>query len=122
MTRLEKKKLGGICIEKHCEYLGEQGCTMGQEKPFACSLYPLSFDPTLRRFFYDSDCPLMPTYIRQLKKVGSEAHQHLSQVQIAILGLEKKDPSFLRRNFSIDADYFDLKKLPHPPLPKEAQK
>ena len=95
---------------------------MGEDKPFACSLYPLSFDPSRRQFMYDTECPLMPTYIRQLKQVGSEAQAHFSLVQSAILGLESKDPAFLRRNFSIDADYFDLKKLPHTSLPKEAQK
>ena len=122
LTRLEKKKLGSVCIEKNCEHLGDQGCTMGEDKPFACSLYPLSFDPSRRQFMYDTECPLMPTYIRQLKQVGSEAQAHFSLVQSAILGLERKDPAFLRRNFSIDEDYFDLKKLPHTSLPKEAQK
>jgi uncharacterized protein YjbK len=43
-------------------------------------------------------------------------------VQTAIFKLEKKDPAFLQQNFTIDVDYFDLKKLPHPPLPKESRK
>jgi Fe-S-cluster containining protein len=122
LTRVEKKKLGRVCIERNCQHLGDQGCTMGEDKPFACSLYPLSFDPVRRQFLYDSDCPLMPTYIKQLKRPESDAQVHFSMVQNAIFKLEKKDPSFLQQNFTIDVDYFDLKKLPHPPLPKESRK
>ncbi len=122
LTRSEQKKLGSVCIEKNCQYLGDQGCTMGNDKPFACSLYPLSFDPVRRQFLYDTDCPLMPTYVKQLKQPDSDAQAHFSMVQRAIFKLEKKDPAFLQQNFSIDVDYFDLKKLPHPPLPKESPK
>ena len=122
LTRSEKKKLGSVCIEKSCEHLGDQGCTMGDDKPFACSLYPLSFDPVRRQFLYDTECPLMPTYVKQLKQPDSEAQAHFSMVQNAIFKLEKKDPSFLRQNFTVDVDYFELKKLPHPPLPKESHK
>jgi Fe-S-cluster containining protein len=122
LTRSEKKKLGSVCIEKKCEHLGDQGCTMGEDKPFACSLYPLSFDPVRRQFLYDTDCPLMPTYVKQLEQPGSDAQAHFSMVQRAIFKLEKKDPAFLQQNFSIDVDYFDLKKLSHPPLPKESLK
>jgi Fe-S-cluster containining protein len=122
LTRLEKKKLGSVCIEKSCQHLGDQGCTMGEDKPFACSLYPLSFDPVRRQFLYDTDCPLMPTYVKQLKRPDSDAQAHFSMVQNAIFKLEKKDPAFLQQNFTIDVDYFDLKKLPHPPLPKESRK
>jgi len=122
LTRLEKKKWGSVCIERRCEHLGDQGCTMGEDKPFACSLYPLSFDPVRRQFLYDTDCPLMPTYVKQLQRPGSDAQAHFSMVQNAISKLEKKDPAFLQQNFTIDADYFDLKKLPHPPLPKESRK
>jgi hypothetical protein len=64
----------------------------------------------------------MPTYIKQLKQSGSDAQAHLSMVQSAVFKLEKKDPSFLEQNFTVDVDYFDLKKLPHPPLPKESRK
>ena len=102
--------------------MGDLGCTMGDDKPFACSLYPLSFDPVRRQFLYDTDCPLMPTYVKQLKQPDSDAQAHFSMVQNAIFKLEKKDPAFLQQNFTIDVDYFDLKKLPHPPLPKESRK
>ena len=77
LTRVEKKKLGSVCIERSCEHLGDQGCTMGDDKPFACSLYPLSFDPVRRQFLYDTDCPLMPTYVKQLQQPDpDQLHVH----------------------------------------------
>lgn len=112
LTRNEKKKFGGICIETQCPNLGSSGCTLGDDKPFSCTLYPLAYDPEARSFYYDTECPLMPEYIRQLKKADSEAARHLAACKKEIARLEKSDSRFLTGNFAIDADYFDLRKLP----------
>ena len=85
---------------------------MKEEKPFSCSLYPLSFDPGSRRFFYDSECPIMDAYVEQLHDEDSEASHHLLSIKSEILRLEKTDPEFLTRNHEVDVDYFDLIKLP----------
>ncbi len=112
LTRQEKKKHGGICIETECPNLGPSGCTLGEDKPFSCKLYPLAYDPEARQIYYDIECPLMPEYIRQLKKQNSEAAQHLAACKQEIARLEKSDGRFLAGNFAIDSDYFDLRKLP----------
>ncbi len=85
---------------------------MGEDKPFACSLYPLSFNPYSRRFFFDSECPVMPAYIEQLHDKDSEASQHLKAIKTQVRKLEKSDPAFLVRNHDVDIDYFDLAALP----------
>jgi len=85
---------------------------MKDDKPFSCRLYPLSFDPKSRRFSYDSECPIMTTYVEQLHDRDSEASRHLLSIESEILKLEKSDPDFLVRNHEVDVDYFDLIKLP----------
>ena len=117
LTSKEQKKFGHICIESKCEHLSDTGCVLGNEKPFSCSLYPLSFDPKARSFSYDSECPLMPDYVAQLGDQTSEASQHLKLITEEILELEAKDPDFLMENYLVDLDYFDLLKLPHSALP-----
>jgi len=112
LTVTEASKIGKVCIETSCEHLGPSGCTMGEDKPFACSLYPLSFNPYSRRFFFDSECPVMPTYIEQLNDKDSEASQHLNAIKTQVRKLEKSDPAFLARNHDVDIDYFDLIALP----------
>jgi len=122
LTLVEQAKFGSICIERNCVYLGAIGCTLGQEKPFSCSLYPLSFDPHSRTFSYDSECPVMPAYVSQLKDKTSEASQHLQEVTEEILRLEGIDPTFLKENREVDVDYFDLIKLSHSALPVRSAK
>jgi hypothetical protein len=85
---------------------------MGDDKPFSCTLYPLSFDPHSRRFSFDSECPILDTYIEQLHDQNSEASRHLKTVSAKVLGFEKTDPDFLARNHGVDIDYFDLIELP----------
>jgi hypothetical protein len=85
---------------------------MGESKPFACSLYPLSFNPQSRRFLFDGECPIMPTYIDQLHDDKSEASQHLKAIKKEVVRLEKLDPDFLAKNHVVDVDYFDLIELP----------
>jgi Fe-S-cluster containining protein len=116
LTRTEKKKWGTICIETECEFLGKQGCTLGDEKPFSCKMYPLAFDPKLQRFYFDSECPLMATYVEQLADPESDAATHLAAVQKEIRTLSGADVAFLKRNFAVDSDYFALQPLPVPPL------
>jgi hypothetical protein len=66
-----------------------------------------------KTFHYDTDCPVMPTYIKQLKVPGSEAQSHLQAIKVSINHLESKDPEFLINNFEIDQSYFEIKKLPY---------
>ena len=112
LTKMEKRRYSQICIESRCEHLGESGCVLGDEKPFSCRLYPLAFDPAESRFYYDDGCPLMPVYIAQLGTEGSDAFEHFKSVNTFIGELKKADRQFLKRNFLVDADYFDLKELP----------
>jgi hypothetical protein len=119
LTKKEKRRYGSICIETQCTHLGPSGCTLGDDKPFSCKLYPLSYDPDTQKIYYDTDCPLMPEYVRQLKDQRSEASKHLAACQQEFIRLEKSDAAFLKGNFEIDSDYFDLKRLPVPRIAKE---
>ncbi len=119
LTRNEKKKLGSVCIETNCPNLGPTGCSLGDAKPFSCKLYPLAYNPAAKAFYYDAECPLMPEYIRQLKNGKSDAAKHLAACRDEIAGLEKSDNRFLKNNFEIDSDYFELKRLPIAPLKKD---
>ena len=119
LTEKEHKDLGGVCIETHCPHLGPVGCTLGDRKPFSCKLYPLAYNPARHEFFYDTDCPVMPEYIGQLKDKTSEASRHLADCTKELARLEKTDSGFLKNNFEIDSDYFDLKKLPFQPFSKD---
>ena len=112
LTETETGRIGNVCIETSCSHLGPSGCTMGEDKPFACSLYPLSFNPYSRRFFFDSECPIMPAYIEQLHDKDSEASRHLVAIKAQVLKLEQTDQDFLTRNHDVDIDYFDLIELP----------
>ncbi len=113
LTSQEQKKLGSICVESNCPHLGVSGCTLGPDKPFSCHLYPLVYSPSKKTYHYDTDCPVMPTYIQQLKVKGSEAQVHLQGIKKSIERLELKDPEFLINNFEVDQSYFEIKKLPH---------
>jgi hypothetical protein len=83
-----------------------------QDLSFGCTLYPLSYNPSEKSFFFDADCPLMDEYFAQLKKPGSEAHTHLSQAQVQITELHKKSSGYLKRNFQVDVEFFDLRPIP----------
>ena len=98
LTATEQKKLGSVCIETRCEHLGPFGCNMGESKPFGCSLYPLSYNPNNKSFYFDTDCPLMDDYLLGLSDVKSDASVHLHKVKKDIARLEKTDPSFLQLN------------------------
>ena len=111
LNKAEKKRLGSLCVETSCNYLGENGCTLGHEKPFGCQLYPLSYDPNSQNFFFDAACPLMMEYREQLKQPSSEASRHLSSMKMLISTLQVDDPDFLVKNFSVDVDYFEIQPL-----------
>lgn len=119
LTKKEKKDLGSVCIESDCLHLGPAGCTLGESRPFSCKLYPLAYNPTRREIYYDTECPLMPEYIRQLEDTSSEASRHLASCKSELIKLEKTDSGFLKNNFEIDSDYFDLKRLPSQPFSKD---
>lgn len=108
LPQTEQKRFGRICIEGQCEHLGPKGCNLGESKPIGCQLYPLTYDPNSKNFFFDSECPLLPQYQAQLADPGSDASQHLHRMQQAIHTLSKSDPDFLQTNFEADSDYFDL--------------
>lgn len=112
LTKKEKKTLGSVCIEQQCKHLGPTGCTMGDDKPFGCKLYPLSYNPKNKSFYFDADCPLMEAYIGELKVANSDASMHLESAQQVIFQLEKTDPQFLKSNHAVDEAYFDLRKIP----------
>ena len=112
LTAKETKTYRSICIEKNCPYLSYQGCTLGEQKPFSCKLYPLVYKPTTKEFLYDTECPVMPMYIDQLQTIGSQANQHLAFARQEIQALAKKDMDFLVRNYAVDQAYFETKKLP----------
>ena len=111
LSKAEKKKLGRLCIETNCAHLGAMGCTLGDEKPFGCQLYPLAYNPDTQEFFFDAACPLMPDYQQQLDDVNSEASHHLSSMTAVIAQLSKNERAFLRRNFRVDSEYFDIRPL-----------
>jgi hypothetical protein len=92
---------------------------LGDAKPFSCKLYPLAFNPKTKAFFFDTDCPLMPAYQSQLHDPASEASNHLRQMREGLDGLASSDPFFLRANYRVDSDYFDLAPLGGAEQPKE---
>jgi hypothetical protein len=111
LTEAEQKSLGHLCIERQCEHLAITGCTLGDGKPFSCHLYPLAYSPATHSFYYDVDCPLMPTYVTQLADPHSDASRHLAAVSKQIAALAETDRSFLQRNFAVDKGYFELRRL-----------
>ena len=84
---------------------------MGEDKPFGCTLYPLSYNPNNKSFYFDTDCPLMDDYMEGLSDKDSDAHKHLIKVNDIIIQLEKTDPAFLQVNHAVDVSYFDLKRI-----------
>ena len=119
LTTDEKKRYGSVCIETNCEHLSSVGCTLGDSKPFSCKLYPLAYHPVEQQFYFDQDCPLTPEYLRQLNHSDSVASLHLKEMRGEISRLRKTNPGFLKANFEVDSDYFNLLKLPAI-TPKEA--
>ncbi|MFM7697929.1 MAG: hypothetical protein ACKO69_03590 [Limnohabitans sp.] len=111
MTATEQEKLGSLCIQTRCDHLGPTGCRMGDHKPFGCNLYPLSYNPNNKSFYFDTDCPLMDDYLHGLSDVGSDASIHLQKARQEIVQLEKIDPAFLQLNHQVDVAYFDLKRI-----------
>jgi hypothetical protein len=106
----------------NCEHLGPKGCVLGDDKPFSCKLYPLSFNPKSQTFYFDVECPIMPEYVDQLASSKSTASKHLASMASGIKKHLKSDLDFLKSNYKIDTSYFQLKKLPAQPLKKEVQK
>ncbi|MFZ9465733.1 MAG: YkgJ family cysteine cluster protein [Burkholderiaceae bacterium] len=104
----EKKQWTRLVIESQCTFLGHEGCSLGDNKPFACEQYPLSFDPKQERYYFDAECPLYEQYQRDLAIDGSDAQIHFLRVRERISNLKKQNNRFLQRNFKLDQAYFDL--------------
>ena len=114
LTQQESKRFRHLCIEDACEYLGPKGCTLGDQKPLSCKLYPLSFDPASKKYHFDAACPLLPEYKRQLKDPLSEASAHMRDMNKLLLDSAVADKPFLQRNREIDVDFFDLVPVTQP--------
>jgi Fe-S-cluster containining protein len=114
LTQQETKVFRHLCIEDQCEHLGDKGCSLGDRKPLSCQLYPLSFDPQLKKYYFDAACPLLPEYKRQLKDSGSDASNHFREMNTRIEEMAVIDPKFLSRNHEIDLDFFELVPLRQP--------
>jgi len=121
LTEKETKVFRHLCIEDRCEHLGEQGCKLGDDKPLSCKLYPLSFDPQFKKYYFDAACPLLPEYMRQLKDEDSDASHHFREMNMLIEEMAVVDPKFLRRNHEVDLDFFELLPLPQPRHLKKPQ-
>jgi hypothetical protein len=50
------------------------------------------------------------------------ASKHLSAMRSEIDMLAKSDKSFLQRNYGVDSEYFELKRLPNQAAKKETKK
>ena len=114
LTQKESKRFQKLCIEDQCEHLGTKGCTLGDQKPLSCKLYPLSFDPDTQKYFFDADCPLLPEYKRQLKDPNSDASHHMNEMNAILFDRSVVDEPFLRRNRKIDVSFFDLVPISKP--------
>lgn len=44
-------------IDGHCTFLGETGCTVYEDRPAGCRLYPLVLDPDTHQGVLDPECP-----------------------------------------------------------------
>ena len=112
LTQSEQHRLGSVCIETQCPHLSTNGCALGAAKPFACSMYPVSYDPHNRLFSLDVECPLVPDYLQDFDDPETAAGQHLRQTMQTIQQLEIAEPGFLLKNHAIDAEFFDLQRIP----------
>ena len=122
LTNVEKNRLGSVCIATKCPHLSATGCVLGDSKPFACALYPLSYNPHSRVYSLDLECPLVPDYLEAMGNPETVAGKHLREAMETIAQLEQTDPDFLRENHAIDADLFDLKSIPAELLPARTTK
>jgi Fe-S-cluster containining protein len=114
LTKHESSVIKHLCIEDQCMHLGPRGCTLGDDKPLSCKLYPLSFDHKAKKYYFDAACPLLPEYKRQLKNPDSEASNHFKQMNHLLTELSHTDEDFLERNHQVDLDFFELTPLKTP--------
>jgi len=112
LTQSEQHRLGSVCIETQCPHLSSNGCALGDTKPFACSMYPLSYDPHHRQYSLDVECPLALGYLEDFADPETAAGKHLRQAMETIQHLEISEPGFLLENHAIDSEFFDLQRIP----------
>jgi Fe-S-cluster containining protein len=115
LTQHESIRHQHLCIEDRCQHLGNQGCTLGDDKPLSCKLYPLSYDHQSDQYYFDAACPLLPEYTRQLQDPQSDASAHLHEMNRQLTQLAAVDSDFLKRNHAIDLDFFELVPVTKPP-------
>ena len=113
LNKSEKQNLGRLCITSTCKHLSAQGCTLEDDKPFGCQLYPLSYNPKTQDFFFDAACPLMTVYRQQLHDPNSEASHHLSRMTAVIQQLSQDrfgggDSAVVFEESADGADYWSV--------------
>lgn len=87
---------GTFTIEpfKTCKFLGQEGCALGNMKPFHCRLYPLTLLPE-GVLGIDQCCPCASEYILQLCIPGSDASLHMDKMKKEISMLNKDEKGAL---------------------------
>jgi hypothetical protein len=74
----------------------------------------LSFDPKAKNYYFDTACPLLPEYKRQLNNPNSDAALHIKKMDHLLMQLIHTDADFLKRNHEIDLDFFELTPIATP--------
>jgi hypothetical protein len=80
-----------IAPHKTCRFFGEEGCALGNLKPFHCRLYPLALLPD-GVLGIDQCCPCAGEYMLQLCIPGSDAGRHMKKMkkEISMLDVREK--------------------------------
>jgi|GEM_PF-4656756 len=73
-----------------CRFLGENGCSLGDTKPFQCMAYPVLFldDGSLG---IDPACTHSGEYVSQLEDPESDAGRHFQGVKKVAAGLDNDE-------------------------------
>jgi Fe-S-cluster containining protein len=76
--------------EEKCKFLGEDGCSLGDIKPFQCRLFPLSLlsDGSLG---IEPLCPCSDEYLSQLHFPQSDASNHLKTMKKELFLLTEEE-------------------------------
>jgi len=77
-----------------CRFLGSDGCTLGDIKPFHCRFYPLFLLPG-DAIGIDTECSCSKEYISQLGDPSSDASRHLKYARNEIAKLTEKEKAVL---------------------------
>ena len=77
-----------------CRFLGPDGCTLGDIKPFHCRFYPLFLMPG-DAIGIDTECSCSKEYISQLGDPSSDASRHLKYCKNEIAKLRENEKAVL---------------------------